>query len=237
MVDWGSLLIGFVPTAAVASIAGFIAYMKDKSITNLTNAHESRITQLKLDHETSITNLKIDHESRITQLKLDHEIEMRSLQDKLDTLKAYDTDLRCRRIQAYTNLWALLASVTHYNRPKPVTYELILDMWTSSVEWYYRTGGIYLSEESRPPYFSFNNEIRRILREEVLKKGESDEDIVYFYEQCRKQIKQQPIGEVLIPAESLKWLIRRGHALKVALVHDIGTRSPPRYPTSDYDNK
>jgi hypothetical protein len=215
MVDLEGLLIGFIPAAAAASITGFIAYMKDKRINWLNTEHEKRITQLKMDHE----------------------IEMRGLEDKLDTLKAYDTDLRSRRIDAYTKLWFLLEPLSHYNRPEPVTYELILDMWTSIREWYYRIGGIYLSEKSRISYFFFLDEIIRILREEVLKKKESKDDIVFFYEQCRRQVKEEPIGKLLIPADSLQRLIEGGHNLKVDLVEDIGTRTPPRYPPSGYDNK
>jgi hypothetical protein len=204
MVDLEGLLIGFIPAAAVASIAGFIAYIKDKEINTMNNRHERNITQLK---------------------------------NELETLKAYDTDLRSRRIDAYTKLWSLLEPLSHYNRPEPVTYELILDMWTSIREWYYRIGGIYLSEKSRISYFFFLDEIILVLREDVLKKKGSKDDIVFFYEQCRKQVKEQPIGKLLVPAGSLERLINGGHNLKVYLVEDIGTRSPPRYRTSDLENK
>jgi hypothetical protein len=110
-------------------------------------------------------------------------------------------------------------------------------MWTSIREWYYRIGGIYLSEKSRDSYFFFLDEIILVLREEVLKEKGSKDDIVFFYEQCRKQVKEQPIGKLLVPAESLEKLINGGHNLKVDLVEDIGTRSPPRYRTSDHENK
>ena len=66
-----------------------------------------------------------------------------------DLQSKYDIDLRNKRIKAYKLLWQLLEPLAYYSPATLVTYGIIQEMSEKMREWYYKTGGMFLSESSR----------------------------------------------------------------------------------------
>src|SRR3954451_17269159 len=77
----------------------------------------------------------------------------------------YDVDLRVRRLEAYGPLWQVAEPVAAYARvseSNPSRLELA-SLARDLREWYYRTGGIYFSAESRDAFVDLQEGIALVL--------------------------------------------------------------------------
>ena len=84
-----------------------------------------------------------------------------------DLQSKYDIDLRNKRIKAYKLLWQLLEPLAYYSPATLVTYGIIQEMSEKMREWYYKTGGMFLSESSRDAYFDVQKEVMKVLEEKM----------------------------------------------------------------------
>jgi hypothetical protein len=72
---------------------------------------------------------------------------------RLDLTAEYDRKLRSERLDAYRDLFKSLKPLARYSPESPLTYQIIRNTSEELRDWYFDTGGIYLSKESRTPYF------------------------------------------------------------------------------------
>lgn len=122
---------------------------------------------------------------------------------RLDLIAEYDKELHTKRLEAYKELWKLLEPLAPYSPPAPVTYEVIRDMSQKMREWYFQRGGIFLSGESREPYFALKKSMRDVINSKLLLENK----------------------RVEIDVKSLFNLQKQGHDLRGKLAEDIGTRN------------
>ena len=97
---------------------------------------------------------------------------------RLDLTAEYDKDLRTSRLKAYQDLWKLLEPIARYSRPGPVTYVVVKKIAENMRIWYFQQGGIFLTKESKTPYFSLKKVMQNIIDDENLREdntGELDE--------------------------------------------------------------
>lgn len=124
---------------------------------------------------------------------------------RLDLNVEYDRDLRKSRLEAYRDLWAKLEPLARYTPERPITYRIVEESSHRMREWYFNVGGIYLSRESRRPYFKLKDAMQRII---------DDDDL-------RESPEERLQSHVLRPLEE------HGRALRGSLSDDIGTRNRP----------
>jgi hypothetical protein len=76
----------------------------------------------------------------------------------------YDADLRALRLVAYRELWKLLEPLALYAREPPgyPTRSALETLAAGLRDWYFKTGGIYLSAEAREAYFRFQRSLWRV---------------------------------------------------------------------------
>jgi hypothetical protein len=72
---------------------------------------------------------------------------------KQDLEADYDLALRDERLAAYRELWRRLEPLAKYFRAEEVTYRRLRELGTELRSWYFHTGGIYLTAQSRDAYF------------------------------------------------------------------------------------
>lgn len=82
-----------------------------------------------------------------------------------DLESEYDIDLRKDRIEVYRELWKRLEVLAFY-AAAPVTYEDASALTRSLREWYFQQGGLFLSEQTREPYFDVQSALQGIVRQE-----------------------------------------------------------------------
>jgi len=63
-----------------------------------------------------------------------------------------DTDLRERRITAYSELWKKTGTLPQWPRNRELTYQDLLNLTDELRKWYFETGGMYLSATARKAY-------------------------------------------------------------------------------------
>jgi hypothetical protein len=85
------------------------------------------------------------------------------LKFRKDLEAEYDKDLRNRRLDAYQDLWKLLEILARYDRPKPLNRQTLEELTATMREWYFGTGGLYLSEKTRGTYF----DLKRALQDKI----------------------------------------------------------------------
>jgi hypothetical protein len=117
----------------------------------------------------------------------------------------YDADLRKQRIEAYRVLWSALKPFARYGRSKPVPEKSDLQDVTEAMrDWYFDTGGIYLSSNAREAYFRVQRTLTRLL--------ESD--------------RWQRDGRDAFDEEAFLHLLDIMSRLRTRLTLDVGTRRP-----------
>jgi hypothetical protein len=90
--------------------------------------------------------------------------------------------------------------LARYDRPEPLSPKTLGRLSVEMMEWYFQTGGLYLSEETRSGYFDLKKTIRKIL----------------------DNPKYQP-DDVLDPEDSQN-VLDKGSLLRARLTQDVGTR-------------
>lgn len=119
-----------------------------------------------------------------------------------DLREKYDLDLRDKRVAHYNGLWKLTRAFPKYGRDKPVTHEDIRSLTLALRDWYFMEGGMFLSDESRAAYFALQDGLQDALNESRSK------------------------GSVELKGPTHEKLRSLGSSLRLALVHDVGTRRP-----------
>jgi len=82
---------------------------------------------------------------------------------RLDLAAEYDKELQETRRSAYVLLWAMLEPLARYGRERKTTHADLVDISNKTRTWYFHTGGIYLTQASREPYFHWKDLMQLVL--------------------------------------------------------------------------
>ena len=125
---------------------------------------------------------------------------------RLDVAAVYDKTLQENRFAAYTKLWAMLELLARYGREVPITHKELSSVSSETRTWYFKVGGIYLTQSSRTPYFNWKKQMQLLLDNE--------------------EFKNQP--DMPIPDKTLEAVISAASTLRTSLSDDIGTKQLSR---------
>jgi len=89
---------------------------------------------------------------------------------RLDLTVEYDKEIRQKRLALYQSLWRMLKPFARFTAEEKLTYSKIKETSEKMRDWYFeKAGGIYLSKESRKPYFDLKEYLQDIIDDENLK--------------------------------------------------------------------
>lgn len=102
-----------------------------------------------------------------------------------DDLQAkYDETVHDRRIEVYQDLWKRLEVLATYAPPEVVTPARLEKLSQELREWYFQTGGLFLTDNSRDTYFALQDSIV----DELAKQQPKDQELgSTAFEVIRKQ--------------------------------------------------
>jgi hypothetical protein len=123
---------------------------------------------------------------------------------RLELTIEYDKELRKDRLNAYLKLWPKLKPLARYSPPSPVSHKLVKETSEDMRNWYFDIGGVYLSRESRGPYFELKKTMQKIIDHPEI-----------------------PEKDGSLPGEWVATLHDQATVLRTALSDDIGTRQEP----------
>ena len=102
-------------------------------------------------------------------------------------------------------LWPILKDMARYSAPKPVDRQLVKEISEAMRDWYFDKGdAIYLSRESRVPYFELKGTMQYIIDNPLILNNDGT-----------------------LTREWVKTLHRQATDLRASLSDDVGTRQEP----------
>ena len=153
--DWNAILGGGGVAAVVLAAGGalfkFLLESTRKSI-------DEQLKRAAAEHQASLEASRLQIESLIERA----EAQFRS---SLELQVAIDTDLRRQRVEAYAKLWSLTAPLPEWPRNTGLTYEELGRMSERLRDWYFETGGIWLSTAARQSYSGVQESINLAVTE------------------------------------------------------------------------
>jgi hypothetical protein len=111
-----------------------------------------------------------------------------------------EPEVRRLRTESYIELWKLLVALARYDLPQPVDVEVVKKLSVSMRNWYFEKGGLFLSENSRGPYFELKDVLRKVMRDPQ--------------HQMNEPLSNEEVGEIIAVASKLRANLSR----------DLGTR-------------
>ena len=128
-----------------------------------------------------------------------------SVQVRKDLEAKYDIDLRNQRLNVYKELWQLLEPLAKYARPGPFTSSVAEGLLQVLRRWYFETGGLFMSENTRNAYFALMDNLRT------------------FAEDHSRS------AEVPLCESELELLLANGSTLRTNMAQDVGSRRAPMF--------
>jgi hypothetical protein len=110
--------------------------------------------------------------------------------------------VRSDRIEVYRKLWTISEPLAFYAKERDITYAEAQNVAFALRRWYYRDGGMFLSEDSRERYFGLQKALQAVYK---------------------NQRAQSAIWKPLEPQEFFS-VQRHSSELRTALAEDLGTR-------------
>ena len=87
---------------------------------------------------------------------------------RLDLTAEYDKALHDKRLVLYKEFWPITKPLGRFVPHFSLTYNHVKSAVTDMHEWYFKEGGIYLSKNSREPYFHLKEQMLRVIDNERL---------------------------------------------------------------------
>lgn len=116
---------------------------------------------------------------------------------------SYDRDLRDRRLVIYKELWSHLEPLAKYARPRPFSRVVAKDLTQALRNWYFETGGLFLSERTRDTYFAVQDALTVVCKDTNLDESHP------------------------ITGERFEAIRKKGSMLRTQMTLDVGTRKRP----------
>lgn len=122
------------------------------------------------------------------------------LKFRQDLKAEYDMSLREKRIEAYLVLWQCTQPLAKYSPPKAVTYQDLQTMAKEMRRWWFKTGGMFLTDASSDAYIAMQQALQELV-------GGTD---------------HPPDKE--LEAKAFNTIRQKSSDLRTTLVRDVGTR-------------
>jgi hypothetical protein len=82
---------------------------------------------------------------------------------RLDLTIEYDKELRNSRLEVYRKLWPLLKPLARYSAEQPLSRDIAQRTSELMRDWYFDGSGMYLSRQSRGPYFELKEALQQVI--------------------------------------------------------------------------
>jgi hypothetical protein len=125
-------------------------------------------------------------------------------QIRKDLEAKYDASLRELRLKAYGPLWSLTKPLALFARGTYPTQKQLEALAVSLRDWYFDSGGLYMSEGARDAYFRLQRALRALASSNRWRDDRLHE----------------------IDPDTFEYLRRIGSRLRTMLTLDVGTRNP-----------
>lgn len=148
--------LGTVLAALIGALAGVVGAF-------LSSRQSRELERQRWQQELSLAKQSSDQALQLEQHKHGQELELERLRLTQELRVEYDKDVRQHRIDAYKPLWQITGRFPQYARSEPVTYAITQQFSVDLREWYFETGGIYLTKGSLAAYLAVQELVKQRL--------------------------------------------------------------------------
>ena len=152
--EWFSAIGG--AAGLVAVVAFLLKLVLDKTADAALKRFESSLSRAEEEHRSALRRFEEDQKSVLKRSEELHK-------SALAFATAIDTDLRTKRIPVYAELWERTGVLPMWPWNTELEYQGLHQLTHDFRDWYFKRGGIYLSESARDAYFEVQKCINAIL--------------------------------------------------------------------------
>ncbi len=177
--SWSEILVAFGGVAGIAgALAVFAKFVAEKSTEAALKRFEHSLRIAEKDHEASLKRSEAEFNARLNQVAKEHDWSLKRLEAEYgSSLKrveeshkasvtfasALDAELRTQRTKAYAVLWCMTGKLPQWPRDEKLQYSDLPALSEHLRDWYFQTGGIYLSGSARQVYSTVQEAIQVVL--------------------------------------------------------------------------
>ncbi len=137
----------------------FIAFAQqiiEKAVDLSGKKFETRINEAEEAYKSRLARAEAAFSSQLSQAEA-------RFKANLEIAEQIDVHLREKRIPVYEAIWKTMDVLPKWPRAENVSYEKILKFSQDLRDWYFHTGGMYLSSHSKVAYVALQDTIWTIL--------------------------------------------------------------------------
>jgi hypothetical protein len=169
---WEAIL-GAAGGSAVVTVFGVLIAQKllDTLFAGNSRHLESTIQRAEAVQQSYLKRAEETHRSTLNKAE-------ETFRRALEWRGSMDTDLRQRRVHAYEPIWERTGLFPRWPRATGITREQLLGLSEWCRGWYFREGGMWLSENARTAYGEMQGAFNRVLQlsgEGILSEQEYDQ--------------------------------------------------------------
>jgi hypothetical protein len=120
---------------------------------------------------------------------------------RLDLTIEYDKELRKNRLEVYQKLWPLLKPIARYSAERPLSREIAKQTSEQMRDWYFEGPGMYLSQQSRGPYFDLKKALQHVIDDP----GPLDPKLVARVHDAEKALHAELSNDIGTRRQSFLW--------------------------------
>ena len=161
----------FVAVGGVAGIAAaltlFARLVAEKSADAALKRFEHSLKLAEQDHAASLKRSEAEFNATLARAAKEHDLSLKRLEEShkasVTFASAVDVELRTQRTRAYAALWSRTGALPQWPRNDDIQYDDLQTLSEDLRDWYFQTGGIYLSTSARGVYGSVQEAIHAVL--------------------------------------------------------------------------
>jgi hypothetical protein len=166
---WNELFAAIGGFTALVAIAGFIGRLVAQGTADAAlKRFDSSLKRAEEEHRHALGRIEEEQKS---MLKRGEELQ----KSAVAFASAIDTDLRTRRISIYAELWEKTGLLPMWPWNTELKYEDLHQLTHDFRDWYFKRGGMYLSESTRDAYFEVQKCINAILKNDQVGQVSNDD--------------------------------------------------------------
>jgi hypothetical protein len=137
------------------------------SLKRSEDEHKSSLTRVEEHHKSLLRQAEEDYRSFLKRTEDSHKASLTRVEEQYKSSIAFsgivDTDLRTRRIPMYAELWEKTAVLPQWPQNKELEYRDLQQLTLSLRDWYYKSGGMYMSEPAQKAFREVQESIASVL--------------------------------------------------------------------------
>jgi Sec-independent protein translocase protein TatA len=167
-------------TILVVLLLTFAQNVIERSVEAKVEGFKSELRRAEAEFQSQLARAEARLDSELARAEAGYKSELARAEEQykraLEVSSQIDIHLREQRIAVYKEIWLLTGRLPLWPRDLTLTYAGLLSMSEALRDWYFRTGGMWLSRAARTAYGAVQERITAILTADPSPTGRLDDE-------------------------------------------------------------